>query len=86
MVRHLTCNVRFMRTDSEASSRNVPDGRILRTLREGAGLSARAVAQAAGISHSHLLRIESGERTAAPETMRRLIHALATTTDRDVAS
>ena len=53
-------------------------GAAIRALRTGAGLSLRQLAGAVGISHSHLVRFERGERDVSTETLTRLIHAIAT--------
>jgi ribosome-binding protein aMBF1 (putative translation factor) len=48
----------------------------LKTLREGAGLSLNALAQRAGVDHSQLVRLESGERSCTLETAVQIAGAL----------
>lgn len=52
-------------------------GRTLRMMREAHHASLRAVAAAAGVSPSHLSRIESGERPATADVTARLCAAIA---------
>lgn len=52
-------------------------GGAIRELRLGAGISVRALAARAGMSHSHLVRIESGERQVPGATLARIVSALA---------
>ncbi len=47
-------------------------GRRLRAAREARGLSLRALADAAGVSHSHVGGIERGETTPTIETAARI--------------
>ncbi|MEW2127059.1 helix-turn-helix transcriptional regulator [Streptomyces sp. NPDC007259] len=49
-----------------------PDGREIRRQREQRGYGLRSFARAAGISHTHLSRIETGARGAQPEVMARI--------------
>ncbi|HET7830206.1 MAG TPA: helix-turn-helix domain-containing protein [Candidatus Limnocylindrales bacterium] len=44
-------------------------GEELRRIREDQGLSVRAVSRAAGLHHSHLARIEAGERDASHDSL-----------------
>ncbi|MCE7550870.1 helix-turn-helix domain-containing protein [Streptomyces thermodiastaticus] len=49
-----------------------PNGQAIRRQREERGYGLRRFAEAAGISHSHLSRIERGQRGAQPEVMARI--------------
>ncbi|MEU0667144.1 helix-turn-helix domain-containing protein [Streptomyces lavendulocolor] len=49
-----------------------PDGHEIRRKREQRGYGLRRFAEAAGISHTHLSRIERGLRNAQPEVMARV--------------
>ncbi|MCL6557997.1 MAG: helix-turn-helix domain-containing protein [Firmicutes bacterium] len=53
-------------------------GRAVATLRERIGLSQKELAQRAGITPSHLSRIESGDRMPGKEIIARLAEALYT--------
>ena len=66
-----------MPTDNIAASSDT-GGAAIRALRTGAGLSARKLAGSVGISHSHLIRFERGERDVSTATLARLIQAIAT--------
>jgi excisionase family DNA binding protein len=57
----------------------------LRALREAAGLSQLALGAVAGLTHEAISRLETGERTAAPETVRRLARALRVKPERFIA-
>ncbi|WP_152185097.1 helix-turn-helix domain-containing protein [Segeticoccus rhizosphaerae] len=64
------------------TSHDAPSGVMLAALREGAGLSIRALAAemtAAGssISHGHLARVENGERVMTPQLYRAAADAIA---------
>ena len=67
------------------ASKNVPAeagapvGRILKSRREAAGLSQRALAKAAGCDNSVISRAETGENVPDVDVLRRLAAALATT-------
>lgn len=51
---------------------------MLRALREGAGMSLRALADSLGdTTHGHIGRIETGERTPTPELTNRIVQAIA---------
>jgi transcriptional regulator with XRE-family HTH domain len=50
-------------------------GEVLRAMRDGAGVSLRAMASRVGCSHSHLARVEYGERT--PDLADRVARATA---------
>ncbi len=50
--------------------------RRLNNLRERAGLSLHALAERAGVDHSQLVRLESGERTCTLETAVQIAGAL----------
>jgi len=54
-----------------------PTAKILRKVRIEAELSVRGLANLIGISHTHLLRIESGERALTPEISKRHAQAIA---------
>ena len=56
-------------------------GEELRRIRADQGLSVRAVSRAAGLHHSHLARIEAGDRDASPDAL----VALATSMGHDVS-
>lgn len=60
-------------------------GQRLRALREAAGLSQLALAAASGLTHEAISRLETGERTAAAETVRRLARALRVKPERFIA-
>jgi transcriptional regulator with XRE-family HTH domain len=52
-------------------------GRVLRSQREGLGLSQRAISQVAGIQHSTLVRLEQGAfPSPRPETLAAVTAAL----------
>lgn len=53
------------------------NGSTFRAMREGAGLSARALADRAEISHSTISRWERGEREISEPTYAHLSRALA---------
>ena len=53
-----------------------PIGRRLRMRREALGMSAQALAATAGISPSHLSRIERGHHRPTWDTVERLYRAL----------
>ena len=59
-------------------SRNGVQGRIVR-VRHRQGLSQRQVAAIAGLSPTHISRIESGERNPSEATVRAIAKALGTT-------
>jgi transcriptional regulator with XRE-family HTH domain len=46
-------------------------------MREGVGLSRRALATRAGVEHSHLARFEYGERDLSAEKMTSVLQAIA---------
>lgn len=52
-------------------------GRTIRAEREAVGMSLRALAFEVGISHTHLVRIELGERNLTAELSKSLTHAMA---------
>ncbi|WP_082406407.1 helix-turn-helix domain-containing protein [Microbacterium sp. No. 7] len=52
-------------------------GQAVRTLREVAGLTARDVARAAGVSESYLSRVETGAADASPEWIGTVTAAIA---------
>lgn len=54
-------------------------GLQLRALREAKGLSTRELAAASGLSHSHIVRIESGRYGFAIDTLDILCNALGAT-------
>jgi transcriptional regulator with XRE-family HTH domain len=62
---------------TEQNPNGNPIGPVLRAIREGSGMSVRGLAKAAGISHSHLLRVESGERDVSRGLELRLLSAVA---------
>ena len=51
-------------------------GDVLRGLREGARMSQRGLAKAAGINHSHLSRVEAGKATLSPDFETKVLKAL----------
>lgn len=53
-------------------------GLVLRALREGADLSQRGLAKAAGINHSHLSRVEAGKATLSPDFETKVLAAINT--------
>lgn len=63
--------------DREVSSPRVLAGRTLRMMRDAHGASLRDVASRAGISPSHLSRVESGERPMTAELTQRLCDVIA---------
>jgi transcriptional regulator with XRE-family HTH domain len=63
-----------MTTGLIAENRN---GEIIRKARQDCKLSVRAMANLIGISHTHLTRIENGERPLTPELSNRHAVALA---------
>lgn len=52
-------------------------GKTIRTEREAVGMSLRALASEVGISHTHLVRIENGERNLTPHLAESLTYAMA---------
>lgn len=54
---------------------------ILEQARTRAGLSQRALAKQAEVSHSHIAYIESGERTPSPGIVKKLADALSVSVD-----
>lgn len=52
-------------------------GAAVREKRIGAGISARALALKSGLSHTHLVRFESGERQVSETSLARIVTALA---------
>lgn len=52
-------------------------GTALRVLREEAGLTARAVAERAGVSESYLSRVETGKAIPAPTWVGTVAAAIA---------
>ena len=50
---------------------------VLRAMREGAGMSLRATASRVGCSHSHLARVEYGERALTADLTDRIARAIA---------
>lgn len=48
-------------------------GAALRAIREGAAMSQRSLAKAAGINHSHLSRVEAGKATLSPEFQQKVL-------------
>lgn len=55
--------------------RFMPVHRLLRTARQRAGLSVRALAGRAGTSHATLLAYESGRKVPRADTMLRILRA-----------
>ncbi|MFJ6615416.1 helix-turn-helix domain-containing protein [Streptomyces sp. NPDC091289] len=53
-----------------------PDGTEIRRQREHRGYGLRKFAAAAGISHTHLSRIERGLKGAQPEVMARIANII----------
>ena len=66
-----------MATATHAAPTSTPLGPTLRARREEAGILQEDLAARAGISKSHLSRVESGERKPKTETYVALIEALA---------
>lgn len=54
-----------------------PLGPVLRAIREGAEMSRRSLAKTAGVDHSHLSRVETGERDISPEMLLKVLTAIA---------
>jgi transcriptional regulator with XRE-family HTH domain len=52
-------------------------GEALRAMREGAGMSLRAMAWRVGCSHGHLARVEYGERALTRDMGHRVSRAIA---------
>lgn len=52
-------------------------GGALRALRAAAGLTLEQVAQEAGVSHTHLSRVETGAKAASPEWIGAVAEAIA---------
>lgn len=48
-------------------------GDVLRAIREGAEMSQRSLAKAAGVNHSHLSRVEAGKATLSPEFQQKVL-------------
>lgn len=55
---------------------NTPGG-ALRVLRSAAGLTLEQVAQEAGVSHTHLSRVETGAKPASAEWIGAVAEAIA---------
>jgi transcriptional regulator with XRE-family HTH domain len=62
---------------TERNPNEVALGAALRAIREGAGMSRRSLAKAASIDHTHLSRVEAGERVISPELLHKVLSALA---------
>lgn len=62
---------------SERNPKADPLGPALRAIREGAGMSRRTLAKAADVDHSHLSRVESGERTMSDALLVKVLTAVA---------
>lgn len=58
-------------------------GVTLRTMREAAGLSLRALARDVGVTHTTLSRLEHGTRIVSAETLDAITQALADHANRD---
>lgn len=67
-----------MSVKQDADQRLVRLGEGIRTLREAAGLSQEALADAAGIDRSHMSRIERGKRNVSFLNICRIAEALGT--------
>lgn len=52
-------------------------GEVLRAMRDGAGMSLRAMASRIGCSHGHLARVEYGERVLTADFADRVARATA---------
>ena len=64
-----------MSTEPNPNGRRI--GPVLRGVREGAGFTLRGLASEVGVTHSHLLRVESGERDISPELLEKVLRAIA---------
>lgn len=67
-----------MSVKQDTDQRLVRLGEGIRTLREAAGLSQEALADAAGIDRSHMSRIERGKRNVSFLNICRISEALGT--------
>ena len=63
-------------SDAGHATRPAALGSTFRAAREGAGLSARSLAEKAGLSHTTLSRWERGERDIAETTYQALMQLL----------
>jgi len=61
-------------------------GDALRTLRKSAGMTLEEVATIAGVSATHLSRVETGARTASPVWIGAVAEAIAGKLKREVAA
>jgi transcriptional regulator with XRE-family HTH domain len=61
-----------------ASTNQKTFGTIIRNKREQLGVSRRALAEAAGVDASHILRLERGEKRPTTDLVMRLAKALKT--------
>lgn len=61
-------------TDSNATRHSV--GSQLRAIREGRGLSTRALGEMCNLAHSHIVRIENGKYNVQLDTLSAIAKAL----------
>lgn len=64
-----------METEQNRNAAGV--GPVLREIRVTLGLSRRGLAKDAQVDHTHLSRVESGERTPSPESLEKVLRAIA---------
>ena len=62
---------------SERNPHETRIGPVLRAVREGAGMSRRGLAKAADVDHTHLSRVETGERALSPDLLQKVLTAIA---------
>lgn len=52
-------------------------GPVLRAIRQGSGFTIRGLAREVNVTHSHLLRVEAGEREISPDLLLKVLAAIA---------
>ena len=62
---------------SERKAHETHVGPVLRALREGARMSQRGLAKAAGVDHTNLNRVEASQREISPELLVKVLGAIA---------
>jgi transcriptional regulator with XRE-family HTH domain len=60
----------------EGNPKDALVGATLREIREGAEMSQRTLAKAAGVNHSHLSRVEAGKATLSPDFQAKVLAAI----------
>lgn len=63
-----------METEQNRNTTGV--GPALREIREALGITRRGMGKAAKVDHTHLSRVESGERSLSPESMEKVLRVI----------